>query len=90
MTNPHAQAMHVVICAARLLSVLDIPKVLREADRAEAIGPILAPSLYRSKAGALEQDVAILKAALPLWKLARELGAHQVVEQRPGHEEVPR
>lgn len=88
MTNPHAQAMQVVIVAARILSVLDLPARIREADHAQAIGPILAPSLYRSKTGALAQDQDLLEAALPLWRLARQLGAHQVVDQRPAHEEA--
>lgn len=59
--------------AMRLLSQWDVPAVLRAQEQAHAVGPILDPTLYRQRAEALRQDQEILRATLPLWRLARKL-----------------
>jgi len=62
-----------VALAARLLvnapmSVRDMLEAIREA---EAVGPMLDPTLYKAKAQAMAEDKALLEAALPLYDFAR-------------------
>lgn len=61
-----------VVMAARLVSQWDLPELLKAMGRAQAIGPLVDPTLYRAKAAAMEQDRELLEAALPLWRFARE------------------
>ena len=52
--------------AAELLAQHPIAELLRAIDRADAIGPILDPTLYRGKQVAMHEDKCILEAALRL------------------------
>lgn len=67
-----AAVMHVAL-AAQLLAAHDLPALLEAIAKAEAIGPILDPTLYRQKGKAMMEDREILRAALPLWRLGKTL-----------------
>lgn len=71
----HRETTMMVIGAARIISVLELDIALRQAERALDMGPILDPTLWRDKHKALEQDIQILKAGLPLWRLSKEMRA---------------
>jgi len=60
--------------AARMLAQYDLGELLRDIDRAEGLGPILDPTLYREKRQAMQEDKEIVEAALPLWKFGRRIG----------------
>lgn len=50
--------------ARELLAQLDLPAAIAACSRAEALGPILDPTLYRAKHEAMGQDRHVLAAAL--------------------------
>lgn len=58
----------------------DLPKLLEAIEHADAVGPLFDPTAWMRKREALEQDRELLKAALPLWKLGRELIAKGVID----------
>lgn len=74
MVDDNVESYRAAIQAAAICSQMltqhDIPKLLEDISRAEALGPIMDPTLYREKARAMQQDKELLKAAAPL----RELG----------------
>lgn len=58
-----------IVCVAlcgKLLAQHDLPALLAAIERAEAVGPIVDPTLYREKAKAMEEDREAMRAALPL------------------------
>jgi hypothetical protein len=64
----------VAVCAttAGVLTHVDLPAILESIEKAHTVGPILDPTLYRDKRKAMEEDAELLKAALPLWRLAKK------------------
>ena len=66
-------AVQAVVLAAKLLRQHPLPDLLRDIERAHAVGPILDPTLYRSKNQAMDEDAKMLRAALPLWRLGEGL-----------------
>jgi hypothetical protein len=52
--------------AANLLVAHDIAGILDAIERADAVGPIMDPTLYREKVGAMHEDRDLLRAALQL------------------------
>lgn len=71
--DEHQSAVCAAVVCARMLKQYDIPELLRAADRAEAVGPFLDPTLWQKKHKALAEDKEMLEAALPLWRLAKHL-----------------
>lgn len=63
----HDAVLAAASCAA-VLHAHDIPELLQAAARVHAVGPILDPTLYRERSAAMDQDAALLLAALPLWE----------------------
>ncbi len=57
----------------QVLAPYDLPAMIKAIEHAETVGPVLDPTLYRDKVNAMLQDKALLEAALPLWKLHREV-----------------
>lgn len=55
---------------ANLLADVDIPGLLRDIARAEALGPILDPTAFKAGGQAMAEDKRILQAAAAL----REIG----------------
>ena len=66
----YRQAITTAIMCAQLLTQHDIPQLLRNIERADAVGPILDPTLWREKQKAMDEDREVLKAANHL----REIG----------------
>lgn len=65
-------AVATISTASNMVAMHDIPELLAAIERGHSVGPILDPTLYRDKAKAMEEDAELLRAALPLWKLARK------------------
>lgn len=59
--------------AGSMISLFDLPGILNAIERAHAVGPIVDPTLYREKMGAMQLDAELVKAALPLWKHVRKM-----------------
>lgn len=72
MIQNHKQAIYQCAIAGRMLSMINIPEMLKNIEITEAIGPLSAPSLYRDKSQALSEDKELLKAAFPLWRYVHE------------------
>lgn len=66
-------AVQAAALCASMLAQWDLPGLLEAIGRAETVGPIVDPTLYREKAGAMAEDKALLEAALPLWKMRKKL-----------------
>jgi hypothetical protein len=62
------------VCAmlSGLVGEHDIPKMLEMIERADSIGGMIDPTLYREKHGAMMEDKELLEAALPLWRIAKK------------------
>jgi len=63
------------VCAMLAGLVVDheIPKMLEMIERADSIGGMIDPTLYREKHGAMMEDKELLEAVLPLWRIAKKL-----------------
>lgn len=73
--NEHTAAMQAVILCARILAQHDIPNMLRAGSTALDVGYFLNPTLWIQKNKALEEDMASMRAALPLHELGKKLEA---------------
>jgi hypothetical protein len=71
--SEYRSALLLILNSARVMTVVDLPKLLSDIEHAHAVGPMLDPTLYREKMRAMDEDKEILTAALPLWKLAKKL-----------------
>jgi len=67
------EAITTICLAAGALLAYDLPKLLEDAGRAHAFGPLLDPTLYRAKVAALDEDCVMIRAALPLYHFAKKL-----------------
>ena len=75
--------------AALFVERVDIPDMLARIERADSIGGMIDPTLYRDKREAMMQDKELLEAALPLWRYAqkiRELVNRKHLERRQEEE----
>lgn len=57
--------------AANLLAQHDLGAVLEAIERAHGIGPILDPTLYRSRSKLMDEDAEVVRAAMKLAKYGR-------------------
>ncbi len=73
--------MALVYLAANVLADVPVERMLAAIDTADAMGPILDPTLYQRHARFMHQDRDVLRAALPLAELGRKLRA--LAEARP-------
>ncbi len=55
-----------------MLYIYDIQHMLRDIDHADSVGPLLDPTLWMKKGQQMREDREILKAALPLWNMAKK------------------
>ena len=62
--------LELILSAARLVSIVDVPKMLADIAHADTVGPFLDPTLWQANHHKMEEDRELLKAALPLWKQA--------------------
>jgi len=58
---------------AKMAAEIPVPDLLARIDRAETIGPFLDPTLYREKAGAMDDDKEMLRALLSLHRIGLRL-----------------
>jgi hypothetical protein len=68
----YRSALYMIIAAGEALTTLNLPDLLNQISRAEAVGPILDPTLFRNKYQALRIDKALIEAAMPLWRHMKE------------------
>ncbi len=71
--SEYRSALLLILNSARVMTVIDLPKLLAAIEHSHALGPMVDPTLYREKMRAMDEDKEILTAALPLWKLAKKL-----------------
>lgn len=88
-THPQIDAYQDAVRACALLAGLllmhDLPGLLRAIERADAIGPLVDPTLWRDKGAAMLQDKELLEAALPLWRYAKAARAGGAAQNlKPG------
>lgn len=67
--------MTAVYTAAALLADVPVDRMLAAIDTADAVAPILDPTLYQRQARAMHEDRDALRAAVPLAELGRALRA---------------
>lgn len=70
--DEYQEAILTCILAGKVMMALPLPDVLNAMSRAETLGPILDPTLYREKSDDMAADRELVEAALPLWRLARK------------------
>lgn len=62
-----------VHAVAAVLQRHDVPALLNDIAAADAAGPVLDPTLYRAKVGAMHEDKEALEAAQLLWAFGRKM-----------------
>lgn len=67
----YRQAVMMAATCAQMLSQYDYAQLLRDISLAESTGPVFDPTLWRSKAQAMEEDKKLIEAAIALAKFAR-------------------
>lgn len=65
--------LELVANAARIIVLVDVGDMLDRINRADTLGPMLDPTLWRDKQGAMHEDEEMLRAALPLWRWAKKV-----------------
>jgi len=61
--------------AMNMLSVHDLPGILKAIEYADSAGPVFDPTLWRDKHKQMAEDKEMVKAAMPLWRLKAEFDA---------------
>lgn len=69
----HRQQLIMVATSASILADLDIPGMIADIARAEALGPLLDAKAWKDRHAQMEQDKEMLTAALPLWRFGQKL-----------------
>ena len=65
-TDDYQSAVIAVAMCGKMLAQHDLPKLLQAIERAEVMGPLLDPTLWRAKSKAMAEDRAAIEAAIPL------------------------
>lgn len=71
--NEYQHAVTACYVAASMLMQFDLDAVLEQISEAEAVGPLIDPTLYREKGGAMQEDKQIVEAARQLQRVAKRL-----------------
>lgn len=71
----YQDAVITAVLCAKMLSVHDLPALLEAIEHGDSVGPVLEPTLWREKRGAMVEDRAALRAALPLHEFGKKLAA---------------
>jgi hypothetical protein len=66
----YQQTLLIVAFMMASLRSIDVPAAIEAIGKAETVGPVLDPTLYRANGQKMAEDKAMLEAALPLWRLA--------------------
>lgn len=72
-TEELRQAMTQVFLAAKLLADVDLIMLLRSYERAEAIGCYIDPTQWQRRLGEIQSTIALLRAAMPMYREYRRL-----------------
>jgi hypothetical protein len=64
--------------AAEAISKMPLITILERMNRAEALGPLLDPTLWRDKSKQFQEDKRIVEAALHVARAFAEIKAEQV------------
>lgn len=64
-----------VYTVARLLAMLPLERMLAAIEQADAVAPIVDPTLYRANAPKMHEDRDAIRAAVPLAELGRRITA---------------
>jgi hypothetical protein len=64
--------------AAMFLERVDVSDMLARIEKADSLGAVLDPTLYREKREAMMEDKELLEAAKPLWDYARKVRALRI------------
>jgi hypothetical protein len=68
----YQNTLFMIIAAGEALTIHDLPAMLDAINRAEGLGPLLNPTLFIQKSGAMSIDKALVEAAMPLWRHMKE------------------
>ena len=68
----------VLIAVGRPLLHIDLPKAITKAKAALEMAPFLDPTWWIRKADTAEQNIALMEAALPLWKELKAIEAKKL------------
>lgn len=68
--------LNITVCM-NMLSGYDLPGILKAIEYADSVGPVFDPTLWRDKNKLMREDMEMVKAAMPLWRLQEELRAKQ-------------
>lgn len=71
----YQEALILIVQSARLVGMVDVPDMLQRIERADSLGALLDPTLYGEKHAAMMEDKQLLEAALPLYRIAKEMEA---------------
>lgn len=71
--SEYREAVQTAVLCARMISVHDIPAILADIERADIVGPMIDPTLWREKHKAMNQDREVLRAALALHEISAML-----------------
>lgn len=80
----HRNTVTIVVLAARALHGQPIREAIEQAERALAVGCLSHPTAWMQNHEKLEEDVEMLRAALPLVALAEKLAKGQTEEPADG------
>lgn len=73
MTGAEYQnAIKTCAMAARIMATLEIDKLLESISKADAVAPLVDPTLWMQKRDAMLQDRELLNAARPLWEWGKK------------------
>lgn len=81
----HQNAVATIYAAAQLLAAIDVPQLLQDIDHADAVAPILDPSLWRDKKQAMDEDRELLEASLKLRAIGIKLRQRAAATNEKAH-----
>ena len=82
MTSAHEKieayrhAVAVAAIASNMLEGIDFAQLISDIDKADAIEPLVDPTLYRERSKAMHEDRALFVAAMQLASVMKRGGEH--------------
>lgn len=70
LRSDHQTCMLCVINAMRIMTLIDLPAAIANAEHSDAVAPFIDPTLWMKKHRHLKEDLELMRAALPLWREA--------------------
>jgi hypothetical protein len=72
LADDYRENVERVAMIASLLREVPVPDLLIAIERADAAGPVLDPTLWIEASDEMHRHRDLLRAALPLWRLAKD------------------